>query len=105
MFEYARRHQCVRIFTLVTLVALVCGCKTVEGGPDRLYPVADEVAQARGLLEGIDGLVARYYSVDSLSPAADAQRMYFRNEIIARRMYIIDVEYSEYETALTSERQ
>jgi hypothetical protein len=31
--------------------------------------------------------------------------MPLRNEIIARRMYIIDVEYSEYEADLPSERQ
>ena len=31
--------------------------------------------------------------------------MRLRNEIISRRMYIIDVEYTEYETALTNERQ
>jgi hypothetical protein len=88
---------------------LLSGCKTVEGGPDRLYSVPEEVALARGLLDsspaGIQGLVDRYYSVDPRDPAADAQRMYFRNEIIARRMYIIDVEYSEYEASLTSERQ
>jgi hypothetical protein len=85
------------------------GCATVEGGPDRLYSVPEELALARGVLDsspaGIQGLVDRYYGVDARDPAADAQRMYFRNEIIARRMYIIDVEYSEYEASLTSERQ
>jgi hypothetical protein len=81
------------------------GCKTVEGGPDRLYTVPEEVAQARTLLDvavpgSIPGLVERYYQAPD-----DAQRMFLRNEIIARRMYIIDVEYSEYEASLTSERQ
>jgi len=87
------------------------GCKTVEGGPDRLYSVSEEVAQARGLLDssggptGVQGLVERYYAVNPADPTAESQRMYLRNEIISRRMYIIDVEYSEYEEALTSERQ
>lgn len=99
-------------FSVLMLACVsLSGCKTMDGGPDRLYSVQDEVAQARALLdnaapEGIPGLVRRYYSVGSSNPAADdAQRMYLRNEIIARRMYIIDVEYTEYETALLNERQ
>jgi hypothetical protein len=99
------------VFSTITLAGLLLsGCKTVEGGPDRLYSVPEEVAQARGLLDsggpqGVQGLVARYYNVNPNDPSTDAQRMYFRNEIIARRMYIIDVEYSDYEASLTSERQ
>jgi hypothetical protein len=93
-------------FGVVVLAGLLLsGCKTVQGGPDRLYTVPEEVAQARTLLDvavpgSIPGLVERYYQAPD-----DAQRMFLRNEIIARRMYIIDVEYSEYEESLTSERQ
>jgi hypothetical protein len=109
MVAYARRRQCARIITLAALAALVCGCKTIEGGPERLYPIADEVARARGLLDGVGdwrGLEAQYYAVTPATSAApDEERKYLRNEIIARRMYLIDVEYSEYETALTTERQ
>ncbi len=98
------RRKWVALSALMLAGLLLSGCKTVQGGPDRLYTVPEEVAQARGLLEvapdGIPGLVARYYaSVD------ETQRIFFRNEIISRRMYIIDVEYSEYEEALTNERQ
>src|SRR5439155_12797570 len=39
------------------------------------------------------------------SSGAEADRQFFRNEYIARRMYIIDVAYTEYEAALTHERQ
>lgn len=97
-------------FSVLMLAGIVLsGCKTVDGGPERLYSVPEERAMARGVLEtspeGIQGLVDRYYGVNPKDPTADAQRMYFRNEIITRRMYIIDVEYSEYEAALTSERQ
>ena len=88
---------------------LMSGCiSTIQGGPDRLYSVDDEVARARILLDGSDvvpGLVAQYYAVDPRSTTAEDQRRYFRNEIVARRMYVIDVEYSEYEANLTSERQ
>jgi hypothetical protein len=98
-------------FSVVLLSGLLLSsCKTVEGGPDRLYTVPEEVAQARAMLDvaapdGIPGLATRYYAVIASDSNADAQRMYLRNEIIARRMYIIDVEYSEYEASLTSERQ
>lgn len=102
--QWRRRGLAFGAFLVTGL--LLSGCKTVEGGPDRLYSVSEEVAQARGLLDdagsgNVSGLVARYYS-----PSTDeAQRMFLRNEIISRRMYIIDVEYSEYEESLTSERQ
>lgn len=104
------RRRGLAVVTCVLTGMLLSGCKTVEGGPDRLYSVPEEVSQARGLLdnaapEGIPGLVDRYYGVNPKDPTADGQRMYLRNEIIARRMYIIDVEYTDYETALTSERQ
>jgi hypothetical protein len=93
-----------RRFVSIGVLAVLAGCVTVEGGPDRLYSVADEKAQARGLLEGsneIPGLTRRYYAVD----VTESDRRFYRNEIIARRMYIVDIEYSTYEAALTSERQ
>ncbi len=79
------------------------GCATLEGDPERLYPVAEEASRARAQLDGtVDaaGLQARYYGAST-----DNERIYFRNEIVASRMYLIDVEYSAYEAALTSERQ
>jgi hypothetical protein len=60
--------------------------------------VPEEVAAAR---DSIGRLTARYYEAG----ISEGERMFLRNEIISRRMYIIDVEYSEYETALTTERQ
>jgi hypothetical protein len=105
MVAYVSRCQWARFAVPMALGAILCGCVTIQGGPDRLYPIESEVAQARGLLEGVDGLVAEYYAIKSNDPNADNQRKFYRNEIITRRMYIIDVEYSEYEAALTSERQ
>lgn len=72
---------------------LLAGCVTLAGGPDRIFSVADEVAIARVTVES---LTAQYYA----GPTEGV-----RNEIIARRMYIIDVEYSQYEAGLTRERQ
>lgn len=91
------------------------GCMaTLDGGPARLYTISDEVTQARLRLEGvapgpdqeaIPGLVQRYYAIRGATRDADDERRFFRNEIIARRMYIIDIQYSEYEASLTRDRQ
>jgi hypothetical protein len=92
-------------FLLIGLLGLA-GCVTTEGGPDRLYTPAVEVAQAQAKLPELE---SDYYNPpQGVDPktywGSDAQKWY-RNEYIARRMYIIDVEYSAYEAALTSERQ
>lgn len=97
------KRNCAVIGVLFALGAVVAGCATTQGGPERLYPVADEAARARAVLDGpdgISGLTPQYYAA-----ASDLERMYYRNEIVARRMYVIDVEYTAYEAALTSERQ
>jgi hypothetical protein len=80
----------------IAIALLTSGCMaTIEGGPARLYTVDQEVVIAQGLVER---LTAQYYDN---GPATEA----LRNEIIARRMYIIDVQYSEYEASLTRDRQ
>jgi hypothetical protein len=99
------RRGWVALSALMLAGLLLSGCKTVQGGPDRLYTVPEEVAQARTMLDvaapdGIPGLVERYYRERD-----EGVRKFLRNDIIARRMYIINVEYSEYEEALTNERQ
>jgi len=88
----SRRWPSVVGFVLTGL--LLSSCKTLEGGPDRIYSVAEEVAAAR---QTIETLTAQYYNGGANENA--------RNEIISRRMYIIDVEYSQYEESLTRERQ
>jgi hypothetical protein len=81
------------------LVALLTtGCMTIQGGPDRVYSSAEEVTYARQLLPWL----AEQYTTARGSPT---EQRYYRNEYVARRMYIIDVEYSEYEAALTGDRQ
>lgn len=86
------------IVAFVCLGLLVGGCKTVEGGPDRLYSVEEEKQDARD--DVLPRALAGYNAARS-----EAERIFFRNEYIARRMYVIDVEYTQYETALTRERQ
>lgn len=89
------RRGWVAVAVLLLAGFLVSGCKTLEGGPSRLYTIAEEVALARLTVET---LTAQYYT-----PLGASENV--RNEIISRRMYIIDVEYSQYEASLTRERQ
>ena len=108
MVAYAWGRRAVRIGVRIFLLGCISGCASVQGGPDRLYSVDEEVSTARALLEGTDttpSLVTQYYAVSLASPTGEAERKALRNEIIARRMYVIDVEYSQYEANLTSERQ
>jgi hypothetical protein len=87
------------LFAVLILASSVLGgCETVRGGPERLYTVAEERADAR------DTTLPEYLNGYKLA-RNDVERVFYRNEYIARRMYIIDVEYTDYETALTKERQ
>jgi hypothetical protein len=93
----ALRREWARTTMMVAMGALASGCVTIQGGPERLYTVPQEVAMAQALLPNVEA----QYAVATI----DTDRMFYRNEYIARRMYVIDVEYSEYEAALTGERQ
>src|SRR6187401_2557704 len=100
--QYSLRSLAGRVMGQVTLIArqpgrgvgaiarsvtlliglLVSGCfSSIEGGPPRLFTIAEESAVARARL--IDGETA-YYS----TPAAQNKRV--RNEIITARMRAID---------------
>jgi hypothetical protein len=89
----------VRFAAVILFGSLVSGClATLQGDPDRLYPVQYETDAARQLLPYLE---QRYYD-----PAiSESERLATRNDIIARRMYIIDAQYSVYEAALTREHQ
>lgn len=91
--ELRRRGMAFGVLLLAGF--FLSGCKTLDG-PNRMYSLAEEVAAARYTVET---LTAQYYG--SVGGATEN----VRNEIISRRMYIIDVEYSQYEQALTRERQ
>jgi len=96
-FAGERRANCAARAASLVLAFLVSGCVTIEGAPTRLYTAGEELEIARALLPTIK---------DKYDQAAtEADRVFYRNEYIAWRMYVIDVEYSEYEVALTRERQ
>lgn len=70
---------------------------TLQGDPTRLYPVQYEMDVARQILPDLE---RQYYDAGS-----EPLRQAIRNDIIARRMYIINVQYSDYEANLTRENQ
>jgi hypothetical protein len=87
----------VRFCVLISMSSIVSGCNWVGslGGPDRITPVTEEV-----------GMVKAY--VDSLEPlayAATGNQIALRNNIISARMYVIDMEYTQYESQLMREGQ
>lgn len=92
--EWRRRGVVLVGFVLAGLV--LSGCSTIEGGPPRLFTVAEEAGVARGRL-----IVAE----DSYYSSGFAKTKAVRNEIIAARMREIDSYYYVYEASLIRERQ
>lgn len=76
-------------FAIIAL-PLLTACAAVSS-PDRLYPVETEMDNIRASLTETDN--KKLTSIDD------------RNQIIAKRMYAIDVQYSKYEAALTHDSQ
>jgi hypothetical protein len=89
--------------TLLCFAAGLCvtwlgGCIPSTRTPERLYPVASEMDFVRSTQSD---LIDRYYKA---TLSAEQMRL-IRNEIIAQRMYAVDVQYTQYESALTREGQ
>jgi hypothetical protein len=81
------------------IALLMSGCIASTRNPERLIPVAVEMG---ALAADQNTLISAYDdAVRAGSPAART----IRNEIITRRMYAIDVQYTQYENALTREGQ
>lgn len=97
--QFLRAGIGARALVLSAAIA-VSGCVTASTqNPDRLYPVAVE-------MDGVrydDSELLKRYSDTFLTDPRDAKLI--RNEIIAQRMYAIDMYYTQYEAALTRERQ
>jgi hypothetical protein len=86
------------LWTFAVALAL-SGCIPSTHPPERLFPIAYEM----DLIRTSQGDLASQYSANFLSSPAQAKLI--RNEIIAQRMYAIDVQYTLYENALTRETQ
>src|SRR5438876_11878957 len=84
---------------IVSAALALAGCLPSTGTPDRLYPVGVEMDMVRSTQEE---LVRQYNTYVFSNPV---QARLIRNEIIAERMYAVDVQYTQYENALTREGQ
>jgi hypothetical protein len=92
-------------YAVIAIALATSGCLASTRNPERLYAVPDEMAEVKREQEP---LVASYYSLISNPPfdgATRARARSLRNEIVAQRMYAIDVLYTQYEAGLTRERQ
>jgi len=83
----------------LTAALLVSGCISSTGNPERLIPVAVEM----NALAADQSVQISAYEEAVRNNSALARSI--RNEIITRRMYAIDVQYTQYENALTREGQ
>ena len=94
------RIYVVRNCVGVVIAAVLSGCIPSTRTPERLFPVAYEMDAIRS---GQESLIQQYRALILSNDVARAKLA--RNEIIGQRMYAIDVQYTQYETALTREVQ
>lgn len=86
-------------YAVIALAIATSGCIATTRNPERLFPIAAEMEQLR---LGQDDLIKQYWTIFATN--SEGART-LRNEIITQRMYAIDVQYTQYETALTREIQ
>jgi hypothetical protein len=81
---------------VIGLASAVAGCNTGSlGGPERISPIADEIIEIKAFAS----------SYAALSTGSPADQLLARNNLIAARMYVIDMEYTQYESQLMREGQ
>lgn len=81
----------------VLIALLTSGClSSIDGGPPRLFPIAQEADVARNRLTAAE---------DGYYATAGSKSKTLRNEIIAARMRAIDSYYYAFEASLIRERQ
>src|SRR5579862_4365007 len=85
---YAQR--CVVVGILLTTLG---GCVTIAIGPDRAYPVDEQITDIRA------------YEQQNGVPVQALTDPVARNNFITERMYAMDLEYSVYYAKLTNEAQ
>jgi hypothetical protein len=87
----------VRILPLMAIAIAVPGCNVVGslGGPERIASVPDEIVEIKAYANSYAGL----------STGSPADQLVARNNVIAARMYVIDMEYTQYEAQLLHEGQ
>jgi len=86
-----------RVVASIGLILSVCGCVPSLTGPTRLYPVD---AETEYLKQNVG-----YANFGQYAMLPETQKIDYRNNYIGVRMYAIDVQYYDYESRLTHERQ
>lgn len=84
------------------MALVLAGClASFDGNPRRLFSVDEELRELRIVAPIAE--IAHFEATNAL--LSEKERIARRNEIIAARMYAIDVNYHEFEAALRRERQ
>ena len=87
----------LKLIVIGFIALIISGCQTINGEPERLYSASEVTESTKSILNTIE---QSYYTANS-----DAERMALRNEYIGQHMYYTDLQFTDFETALTRERQ
>jgi hypothetical protein len=91
------RHRWLAAVALASWGALATGCVSLSDGPPRLYTISEETQLIRDNIQQVN--LVQFSNMD------ENTRVKYRNDWIAARMYAIDIQFTAYEAALTTERQ
>jgi hypothetical protein len=93
--RHLRRSVCRGSLVLSALALAGCNWTGSLGGPERISPITDEIAEMKTYANSYAGL----------SNGSPSDQIVARNNLIAARMYVIDLEYTQYESQLMHEGQ
>lgn len=99
--NWRRLFKNLRTLLLVTVaLPIFSACMPASvSSPKRLVAADEEVAGVRAYLQEKSDIYRTYYGM------TDIQQKNYRNDVIATRMYAVDIDYTEYEANLTKEGQ
>ncbi|MFS8146451.1 hypothetical protein [Rhizobium sp. BR 249] len=98
LFERLAARTFIVCIVVFACCAMVAACTpSLQSGPQRLFTAAEETSLIKQQVGPPD---FKFYSASTTG-----ERIKYRNNYIAARMYAMDVAYTEYENALTTERQ
>ena len=92
---HSSRAKTVGVVSSVLIAIALCGCASMRT-PERLYPVEEEFTAIK---TGVAEIRADFDKLNT------RQKKYARNAMITARKYAIDLQYTQYESALTNEVQ
>ena len=93
--EFRRPQSKVLLLAVTTTLLAGCNWTGSLGGPERVEQISDEIIDMKAYANAYSGL----------SRGTPAEQVVARNNVIAARMYVMDLEYTQYETTLMREGQ